>query len=159
MLQAMEPKLPNRIALVLLCCLGLAGCRPARTACFQTPVDPRGWQPDDTVRIAYTNTDTTGKYDIGLFIAWESRIAAMRYDSVGIRISVVTPDSLRFTEQVRLQDSAHGEGDFREWHTPYRSHARLKHIGEYVFSFVPSQATDGLRAIGMEITPTEHGKR
>ena len=94
-----------------------------------------------------------------LFIAWESRIAAMRYDSVGIRISVVTPDSLRFTEQVRLQDSAHGEGDFREWHTPYRSHARLKHIGEYVFSFVPSQATDGLRAIGMEITPTEHGKR
>lgn len=156
----------GRWAALLLAGAAATGCGTgcgtgaAESAGHLAAVDPRGWQAEDTLRILLENGDTTRLWDIDLFAAWESRLAALRCDTIGVTLIVETPDSLRFTEPVRLQDD--GDGDPQEWHTPYRSGVRLRRTGNYTFSFVRcgGEQPVGLRAIGMEITPTEEdGKR
>lgn len=153
-----------RSYLLLTACLllagGLAGCGRSGSAVYCEPVDPCGWQPGDTLRIVHHNTDTVGRYDIKLFASWAARPAALHRDTATVRLIVRTPDSLRCTELVRLQDDRAGNRA-QEWQTSYRTGVRFAQYGDYEFAFVreTGEPPIGLRALGVEITQTKHGKR
>lgn len=146
-------------AAVASCCLLLsAGCagRPESRA---VAVNPCGWESGEVREMSFVNSDTVSLREFSVFAVTGGRYAA-GCDSLPLEITVHTPDSLLFTERVVLPfgtDAA--EGTVRQ--RTFRSHGVLRREGTYRFAVGHMSGTPvrGLRAVGIEITETEHGKR
>ena len=118
-----------------------AGCsgRPESRA---VAVNPCGWKSVEEREVSFVNSDTVSLRELSVFAVTGGRCSA-GCDSLPLEITVHTPDSLLFIERVVLPfgtDAAEGTYRFAVSHT----------------SDTPVR---GLRAVGIEITETEHGKR
>ena len=127
-----------------------AGCsgRPESRA---VAVNPCGWKSVEEREVSFVNSDTVSLRELSVFAGC---------DSLPLEITVHTPDSLLFIERVVLPfgtDAA--EGTVRQ--RTFRSHGVLRREGTYRFAVSHTSGTPvrGLRAVGIEITETEHGKR
>ncbi|HJE08904.1 MAG: hypothetical protein KBB03_08090 [Tidjanibacter sp.] len=142
-----------------LCCMLLsAGCsgRPESRA---VAVNPCGWKSVEEREVSFVNSDTVSLRELSVFAVTGGRCSA-GCDSLPLEITVHTPDSLLFIERVVLPfgtDAA--EGTVRQ--RTFRSHGVLRREGTYRFAVSHTSGTPvrGLRAVGIEITETEHGKR
>ena len=110
------------------------------------------WQ--EPVELVLPNADTVGCYDWQLFVRGNERLAADRFS---LQITVLTPDSLRFSEPVTMQLPAPAATPLlREASIDYRRRVRLAAVGNYRVRIAPAQPTAGIDAVGIQIVKTEN---
>ncbi|MCD8072857.1 MAG: gliding motility lipoprotein GldH [Alistipes sp.] len=128
--------------------ISLAGCISTHTERV-VDVDPYGWFPYDTLWVESPNRDTTSLRSLWVIARYNRDI---RLDSIGISITTVTPDSLRFTERIRLDLTSTGvlKNGHYESIIPYRDSSRLSRPGTYRFGFAPTEMYRGVTAIGIK---------
>ncbi|MCC8018478.1 MAG: gliding motility lipoprotein GldH [Rikenellaceae bacterium] len=129
----------------------LTGCMSYHTE-RAADVDPAGWQPADTAWVAVPNTDTLSARDLSFIVRYNTR---MRHEAISLTVTVVAPDSVRFSEQVVLYPlpRAAKHSDHYESVIPYRTGNVLRRQGSYMFGFTPSEKLTGITAVGVG-----HGK-
>lgn len=73
--------------------------------------------------------------------------------SVSLQITMLTPDSLRYTEQVTLnveQQPQRPSMAATDVELPYRRNLHLKHKGVYVWQITPAQSIEGVESAGIK---------
>lgn len=117
-----------------------------------TDVRPGGWS--DAAALEYENADTLSLRDMTLMVRHDDRIAG---DSVTLRISVYTPDSLLLKESLRLDvPRSHKAAALAgEIDAPYRQKVRLGKQGVYRIEITPARTVKGISAVGMTITKSD----
>lgn len=112
--------------------------------------DEGNWMPGEDVEVRISGHDTIRAYDMRIVLRYDERY---RLDSLPLLITVISPDSLTFTENTviatglpagRLRNTA-------EISAPYRSHNTLARTGTYTFTFSHTlqEAVAGITAIGV----------
>lgn len=128
-----------------------AGCTtPYRSVVAD--VSARNWS--EPVELLLPNTDTLDCYDWQLFIRNDERIAA---DTFTVRITVVSPDSLRFEELflVRLPAQFTPAAVLRETLIDYRRNVRLFRSGDYRLTIEPLHPLQGIEAVGIQTVKSD----
>lgn len=145
-------KLATGIAFLLLP-IAVTGCREDSVN-ISTPVNPRGWKPDDVKSVIYRNSDTTSLRNIVLFLSCDKNLKG----NIPLEITTVTPDSMRFTEGFMFESSDEAGGDFTVKRAEYRNDNLFSREGGYVFRIrqTGSQPIKGIRAVGIEIESAIH---
>lgn len=134
----------------LLLAAALAGCTmPGRTAVAEI-----GGVWKDPVELVLPNDDTTGCYDWQLFVRCDDRIAT---DSFTLRMTVSTPDSLRFSESVTVHRTPQPAPAplLQETVVDYRRRVRLAARGNYRLRIAPLRPIEGIEAVGIQTLKSE----
>lgn len=131
----------------------LCGCVGSQGSAVVT-VDPSGWEPGDIRTVVYRNSDTSYLQSISVFVLHESGLPS-KYDSLRLRISTTSPDSLTFSEEYTFRPMPDDSGKGRIWvetRQPYRSKVLLRE-GDYTFGISHEMEGNvyGIRAVGIEI--------
>lgn len=134
--------------------LGASGCTDSSHS-MCVVVNPAGWRADDEACMVYDNTDTLSFRELSVYSVWTA--GNERREPLVLDVAIMTPDSLWFEQQVEVPSVA-GGGIGEQ---TFRAHALLGRTGEYRFvvKHAGPSAVDELRAVGIEITCTEDGKR
>ncbi len=129
------------------CVAALAGCM-AETGATAADVDRPMWRRP--AELVVTNSDTVGLRDMGLYLRYNNRFSE---DTLTVRVSVVSPDSLRVQEYVTVAvgheavpAALRGNAD-----VVYRRRAVLRHAGDYLFTITPTRPVRGIEAVGINI--------
>lgn len=112
-----------------------------------TDVNVRSWS--DEASVVRINEDTSAMYDIDIVLHINSHFVA---EQIELEITMLSPDSLRYTEQVALRINSLPEGpaaQAMDLRLPYRRDAKLKHIGGYTFNIRPLKPLVGIEAAGV----------
>ena len=104
---------------------------------------------DETVELRLPNDDTLGCCDWQLFLRCDDRFAA---DTFALRITVLTPDSLRFEETlpVRLAAERTPAPVLPVVRIDYRRRVRLARRGLYRLHIRPLRPIEGVGAVGLQ---------
>ena len=124
----------------------LTGCSmPGRTAVAE--IGGGTWS--DPVELVLPNNDTTGCYDWQLFVRCDDRIAP---EAFTLQITLLSPDSLRFSESVAVQLPASPAAApvLREAAVDYRRRVRLSALGNYRLRIAPHEPLRGVEAVGIQ---------
>lgn len=138
---------PLYALLILVVGALLVGCiTPERVE--MCDVSPAGWK--ERVEVAYAHSDTTATLALRVVLRLEERFAT---DSLTLRITTLSPDSLRGSEYHRLHlPSSRVAAPLRRVvEVPYRRGVRLQHVGKYRFALTPTRPIEGVEAVGMKI--------
>lgn len=142
-----------------MCAAVVTGCSGVAngTVSMETAVNPAGWKTGETVKVLYDNCDTVSLRVLSLFVVGNGLGQCVGTD---IEVAVVSPDSLRFADTVRLMP-ADVSDDGRVWNRIFRADAVLNRTGQYLFEMTPCENAElyGMRAVGIEITNTDNGER
>ena len=125
----------------------MAGClSPERVSVCD--VSPASWE--ERVQVTYTNRDTTAIAELRVVLRLADRCAT---DSLTLRITTFSPDSLRASEYHRLQFPPKRVAAplHRVVEVPSRRGVQLKRSGEYRFALTPTHPIEGVEAVGMKI--------
>lgn len=135
-----------RTVWAMACLVLLAGCTAAGRSVV-AEVDAAGWS--DPVELILPNDDTLGCYDWQLFVRCDDRFAAQEFT---LRLTVLTPDSLRFEEPfaVRVPATAAPAAVMREIAVEYRRRVQLGRTGNYRIRIRPQQPLQGVEAVGIQ---------
>ena len=143
---------PTRASLTVAACAAcaaatIAGCTtPYRSIAADVPAS--NWT--EPVELTLPNTDTLDCYDWQLFVRNDERIVA---DTFTLRITVTSPDSLRFGETffVRMPAAQSTPAALlRETIVDYRRKVRLHRAGDYRLTIEPLCPLQGIEAVGIQ---------
>lgn len=140
------------------CSLTFTGCKES-VGSVCAPVNPGGWNAGEEKRVIFLNSDTVSFREIKLFVAYDG---SLEYpDELNVEVGITTPDSLVFTERVSVPFSCRRERGLNVSSRTYRADVVLDKTGEYGFSFRHGnpEPVRGVRAVGIEVTNMQHGKR
>lgn len=110
-------------------------------------VDINDWSEETTV--SYTNKQTENNYDLNIVLHVNRRFTAKQLE---FEITTMTPDSLRYSEQVTLPVSLSWENPTAvttDIELPYRRDVTLRCEGEYTMVIAPRQSIVGVEAAGI----------
>lgn len=109
-------------------------------------VSPAAWQ--EPAVVAYTNRDTLSRIELRLFLRLDDRF---REDTLTLRLTTLSPDSLRASEYHRLVIPARRVATplQRVFEIPYRRGVQLHARGEYRFWLTPTRPIEGVEAVGI----------
>lgn len=132
---------------VLLPLVALAACRPASQTVMQD-VPARSWQAPVTV--VFDPADTVTLNDLCAVIRYNE---AFREDTLTVRITTYSPDSLRFAETLLLTvPHGHKAAPLRsQQRIPYRHRVRFGHAGTYRMTITPTRPVRGIESVGLQI--------
>jgi hypothetical protein len=77
---------------------------------------------------------------------------SFKAEEVELQITMLTPDSLRYTEQVTLPiklNDKRGAMAATDLELPYRHNVELRRKGEYVWQITPVEEIAGVEAVGI----------
>ena len=131
-----------------------AGCALAAAGCGMTgrasavDVDARAWS--EAAVLAAEADDTVARYDIEFFVRCNARFEE---DTLTLRITTLTPDSLRCEEPLRLTIPPRSRAAAlrREARATYRLRSRMASAGTWRWLVVPSREVRGVEAVGVRI--------
>lgn len=126
---------------------GAAGCAPHGWSAA-ADVNPSEWAAG--AEVIFPNTDTIARYDAALFLRCNDRFAE---DTLTVRISVTTPDSMRGEELflLAIPRTPSPAAIVREAAVPYRRRIHLGQEGDYRFTVTPTRPIRGVEAVGLTI--------
>lgn len=103
----------------------------------------------EAVELRLPNDDTLGRYDWQLFLRCDDRFAA---DTFTLRITVFTPDSLRFEETlpVQLPRPRAAAPVMPSAGIDYRRQVQLARRGTYRLHIRPLRPLPGVEAVGLQ---------
>ena len=133
-------------------CLALcAACsvEPCRVA--MADVDSGSW--DETVTVSYENADTASLYDLSVVL---HVVPSFRAEQIALSIEILSPDSMRLTEDVTLATTAADAPPTsygKDMEAPYRRSVRLKGKGCYTISLTPREPVAGVEAAVVTFQP------
>lgn len=139
-----------RAGLLLLLTLFATGCSsPYRS--LVADVDSRGWS--EPVELELPNSDTVHPYDWQLFVRCDDRLEP---DTLSLRITLLTPDSLRFGETfaMRIPRSENPAAVLQEVAVDYRQRVQLRCTGSYRIRIAPLRPVRGIEAVGIQTCPS-----
>jgi hypothetical protein len=102
----------------------------------------------DAATIAYDNTSIE-RCDMSVMLHINRSFKA---EEVELQITMLTPDSLRYTEQVTLPiklNDKRGAMAATDLELPYRHNVELRRKGEYVWQITPVEEIAGVEAVGI----------
>ena len=102
----------------------------------------------DAATIAYDNTSIE-RCDMSVMLHINRSFKA---EEVELQITMLTPDSLRYTEQVTLPiklNDKRGAMAATDLELPYRHNVELRRKGEYVWQITPVEEITGVEAVGI----------
>ena len=138
-----------RKVLIIIIAALMVGCI-AEIDSVATSVDPAGWYSGQPKSLAFTNDDTTALNTMSLIVKYDKRLTN---NSLRLNVTVITPDSLTLTEEVKVAVPMR-RGDVSRATIavePFRRHAHLARTGIYRFEIEPTHPIFGLTGIGIEI--------
>lgn len=142
-----------------VCAAVVTGCSGSAdsSASMETAVNPSGWKAGETVEVSYDNRDTVSLRALSLFVVGDGLGQCLGTE---VEVTVVSPDTLRFADTVRLVPTGVSD-DGRVWNRTFRADAVLGRTGNYQFVMTPCNNAElcGIRAVGIEITNTDNGER
>lgn len=141
----------------VICAFVLTGCGEPDSG-YSVPLNPCGWESGDAKSIVINNSDTVRLRELSVFVVTGN---GWKYpcNELALEITTRTPGSVTFSERFPFMITGGGNGAVCSG--TYRSDVRFAEKGEYEF-IVRHQQKDpvsGLRALGIEITETEDGKK
>ncbi|WP_418409864.1 hypothetical protein [Alistipes sp.] len=115
-------------------------------------VDAAAW--NRAAVLTLTNSDTTTLRDLELFLRCNDLFTE---DSLTVRITVLTPDSLRHEEPFLLViPPAHTPAALsREADVAYRRRVRFARTGDYRIKITPGRLVKGVEAVGINIVKSQ----
>ena len=136
-----------KILLSVVTLLLFVQCRTTECSVVMEDVDINGWTEEAT--LSYTNKQTENNYDLSVVLHVNRRFTAKQ---LSLEITTMTPDSLRFSEQVTLPVSFLWESPTdvtTDIELPYRQDVALRCKGEYMIVIAPQQSVVGVEAAGI----------
>lgn len=120
-------------------------------------VNPVMWRVDDAAKVEVSGHDTAGMYGLDILMMFD---ADFDRRPLTLNITVIAPDSTRFSESVRLADfpNAHKHKAYYHLWRPYRDSVRLSMQGTYFFEITPARGVAGVRSAGINIRNLIDGK-
>ena len=122
-------------------------CRTTECSVVMEDVDINGWTEEAT--LSYTNKQTENNYDLSVVLHVNRRFTAKQ---LSLEITTMTPDSLRYSEQVTLPVNLSWENPTAvttDIELPYRQDVMLRCEGEYTMVIAPQQSVVGVEAAGI----------
>lgn len=122
-------------------------CRTTECSVVMEDVDINDWSEEAT--LSYTNKQTELNYDLSVVLHVNRRFKAKQLE---LQITTMTPDSLRYTEQVTLPVSFSWESPTAvttDIELPYRQDVALRCKGKYKMVIAPQQSVVGVEAAGI----------
>ena len=122
-------------------------CRTTECSVVMEDVDINGWTEEAT--LSYTNKQTENNYDLSVVLHVNRRFTAKQ---LSLEITTMTPDSLRYSEQVTLPVNLSWENPTAvttDIELPYRQDVTLRCEGEYTMVIAPQQSVVGVEAAGI----------
>ncbi len=134
------------LLIILLAVVG-GGCIASHQSVV-VDVNASAWR--DQASVEMINHDTTTLRDISLFVRYSPQIAE---DSLHLSLTISTPDSLNYTEQITiyLDPKIEQRGARRVIELPYRKEVLWSSKGLYNITFTPQEEVHGVEAIGVNI--------
>ena len=102
----------------------------------------------DAATIAYDNTSIE-RCDMSVMLHINRSFKA---EEVALQITMLTPDSLRYTEQVTLPvklNDKRGAMAATDLELPYRHNVELRRKGAYIWQITPIEEIAGVEAVGI----------
>lgn len=125
----------------------LAACSIRPDTVVMSDVDVNDWHK--TTTLTYENS-AIERCDMNITLHVNRHFSAKE---VALQVTMLTPDSLRYTEQVtlpvELAKPMHPSRAATDIELPYRRDIHLKHKGEYTWQITPTEAIDGVEAAGI----------
>ena len=137
----------RKILLAMVTLLLFTQCGSTECSVVMQDVDIDGWTEEAT--LTYTNKQTELNYDLSVVLHVNRRFTAQQLE---LEITTMTPDSLRYSEQVTLPVSFSWESPTDitcDVELPYRQNVALRCKGEYKMVITPQQSVEGVEAAGM----------
>ena len=137
----------GKILLSVVTLLLFVQCRTTECSVVMEDVDINDWSEETTV--SYTNKQTANNYDLNIVLHVNRRFEAKQLE---FEITTMTPDSLRYSEQVTLPVSLSWENPTAvttDIELPYRRDVTLRCEGEYTMVITPRQSVVGVEAAGI----------
>lgn len=137
----------GKILLSVVTLLLFVQCRTTECSVVMEDVDINDWSEETTV--SYTNKQTANNYDLNIVLHVNRRFEAKQLE---FEITTMTPDSLRYSEQVTLPVSLSWENPTAvttDIELPYRRDVTLRCEGEYTMVITPQQSIVGVEAAGI----------
>ena len=137
----------RKILLSVVTLLLFVQCRTTECSVVMEDVDINDWSEETTV--SYTNKQTANNYDLNIVLHVNRRFTAKQLE---FEITTMTPDSLRYSEQVTLPVSLSWENPTAvttDIELPYRRDVTLRCEGEYTMVIAPQQSVVGVEAAGI----------
>ena len=137
----------GKILLSVVTLLLFVQCRTTECSVVMEDVDINDWSEETTV--SYTNKQTANNYDLNIILHVNRRFEAKQLE---FEITTMTPDSLRYSEQVTLPVSLSWENPTAvttDIELPYRRDVTLRCEGEYTMVITPRQSIVGVEAAGI----------
>ena len=122
-------------------------CRTTECSVVMEDVDINDWSEEAT--LSYTNKQTENNYDLSVVLHVNRRFTAKQ---LSLEITTMTPDSLRYSEQVTLPVNLSWENPTAvttDIELPYRQDVMLRCEGEYTMVIAPQQSVVGVEAAGI----------
>ena len=130
------------IGIVILFC----SCSKKPDAVVMNDVNISDWSK--TTTLVYNNT-TIGEVDMSIVLHVNRVFSA---EEIALQITMFTPDSLRYTEQVTLPIELKPERPTQaatDIEIPYRRNVEFRRKGEYIWQITPTTALNGVEAAGL----------
>ena len=137
----------RKILLSVVTLLLFAQCRTTECSVVMEDVDINDWSEEAT--LSYTNKQTENNYDLSVVLHVNRRFTAKQLE---LEITTMTPDSLRYSEQVTLPVSLSWENPTAvttDIELPYRQNVSLRCEGEYTMVIAPQRSVVGVEAAGI----------
>ena len=137
----------QKILLSAVTLLLFVQCRTTECSVVMEDVDINDWSEEAT--LSYTNKQTEHNYDLSVVLHVNRRFKAQQ---LALEITTMTPDSLRYSEQVTLPVSFSWESPTdvtTDIELPYRQDVALRCKGEYKMVIAPQQSVVGVEAAGI----------
>ncbi|MFI3292639.1 MAG: hypothetical protein SNG27_02910 [Rikenellaceae bacterium] len=136
--------------LILISSIVVGGCVASQQSVV-TDVDVMGW--GDPKYVIMNNKDTSTLRNIELFVRYSPSLVD---DSVTLTINTMAPDSLTFSEEVKLyfDSSATERSASIVENFPYRNNVVWSQQGSYHMEITPTTPISGIEAVGVTITKT-----
>ena len=137
----------QKILLSAVTLLLFVQCRTTECSVVMEDVDINGWTEEAT--LSYTNKQTENNYDLSVVLHVNRRFTAKQ---LSLEITTMTPDSLRYSEQVTLPVNLSWENPTAvttDIELPYRQDVMLRCEGEYTMVIAPQQSVVGVEAAGI----------
>ncbi len=137
----------SKILLSALTILLLTQCRMSECNVVMADVDIDNWS--DETELSYVNQQTVQNYDLSLMLHVNRRFRA---EQLEVEVTMLTPDSLRYSERVVLpvefswEDTTTPTTDIA---LPYRTDVNLRCEGEYKMVITPQHSVVGVEAAGI----------
>ena len=136
-----------KILLSVVTLLLFVQCRTTECSVVMEDVDINDWSEEAT--LSYTNKQTEHNYDLSVVLHVNRRFKAQQ---LSLEITTMTPDSLRYSEQVTLPVNLSWENPTAvttDIELPYRQDVTLRCEGEYTMVIAPQQSVVGVEAAGI----------